>query len=68
MILPLISITNLLLVLSDINFELYPGKTLAIVGKSGSGKSTLAKLILGLYKPTRGIFFCFEKKLIPKEG
>lgn len=42
------------MILSNISFELYPGKTLAIVGKSGSGKSTLAKLMMGLYKPTEG--------------
>lgn len=33
---------------SDVNFELYQGKTTAIVGESGSGKSTIAKSILGL--------------------
>lgn len=36
-------------VLKDINFELEPGKTLAVVGKTGTGKTTLANLILRLY-------------------
>lgn len=41
-------------VLKDINFSLYPGKTLALVGPSGSGKSTIAKIIGGLAYPWEG--------------
>jgi ATP-binding cassette, subfamily B, bacterial HlyB/CyaB len=41
-------------VLENINFEISPGQTIALVGRSGSGKTTLAKLILGLYQPTNG--------------
>ncbi len=40
--------------LADINFSLYPGQTLAIVGETGSGKSTLAKLLVGIEKPDSG--------------
>jgi len=32
----------------DMNFDLYPGKTLAIVGESGSGKSTTAMGLMNL--------------------
>ncbi len=41
-------------ILENINFEIAPNQTIAVVGRSGSGKSTLAKLILGLYVPTSG--------------
>jgi ATP-binding cassette, subfamily B, bacterial HlyB/CyaB len=41
-------------ILENINFELKPGQTIALVGRSGSGKTTLAKMILGLYQPTSG--------------
>lgn len=40
--------------LDDISFEVFPGQTVAIVGRSGSGKTTLAKLILGLYSVNKG--------------
>ncbi|WP_017652279.1 peptidase domain-containing ABC transporter [Fortiea contorta] len=41
-------------VLENLNFEIQPEQTVALVGRSGSGKTTLAKLILGLYTPTDG--------------
>ena len=40
--------------LQDINFKIYPGDMVSIVGKNGAGKSTLSKLICGFYKPTQG--------------
>jgi lipoprotein-releasing system ATP-binding protein len=41
-------------VLTDVNFTLKRGETLAIVGASGSGKSTLLHIIGGLDTLTRG--------------
>jgi phospholipid/cholesterol/gamma-HCH transport system ATP-binding protein len=41
-------------VLDYINFEVYAGEVLAILGGSGSGKSTLLKHMIGLYKPAAG--------------
>lgn len=44
-------------VLSDINFSLNSGETLAIVGRNGTGKTTLVKCILKLLKvPPKTIF------------
>ena len=37
-----------------ISFAIERGKTLALVGESGCGKSTVARLLVGLYRPTRG--------------
>ncbi|MGN0373108.1 MAG: ABC transporter ATP-binding protein [Enterocloster sp.] len=40
--------------LNGVDFELYKGEFVAIVGTSGSGKSTLLNMMAGLEKPTRG--------------
>lgn len=41
-------------VLTDVNFTLEKGKTIALVGSSGGGKSTIADLIPRFYDPTEG--------------
>ena len=41
-------------VLQDLNFEVFVGDYLYIVGENGSGKSTLMKTILGLQPPISG--------------
>ncbi len=41
-------------ILFDIDFEIAPGKKLAIVGPSGSGKSTIARLLFRFYDACSG--------------
>lgn len=43
-----------LTIISDANFEVFPGESVAIVGTSGAGKSTLMTLISGLDTPSSG--------------
>jgi ABC-type multidrug transport system fused ATPase/permease subunit len=40
--------------LNGLEFEVYPGEFLGIVGSSGAGKSTLVDLLVDLYRPTAG--------------
>ena len=40
--------------LAEASFELFPGKTLAVVGESGCGKSTLARLLTLIEPPSDG--------------
>ncbi|MFL2830852.1 MAG: ABC transporter ATP-binding protein [Candidatus Puniceispirillales bacterium] len=42
------------MVLNNINFKLFEGESLAIIGASGSGKSVLLKNIIGLLTPDKG--------------
>jgi NitT/TauT family transport system ATP-binding protein len=46
--------TQDLLVLEEVNFKLYEGEIVALLGKSGSGKSTLLRIIAGLVPPSTG--------------
>jgi ATP-binding cassette, subfamily B, bacterial MsbA len=44
-------------VLKNINFNLAPGKTLALVGPSGAGKTTLINLLPRFYECTKGSIY-----------
>jgi ATP-binding cassette subfamily B protein len=41
-------------ILRDIDLEVSPGMSIAIVGRSGSGKTTLIKCLAGLLEPSEG--------------
>ena len=41
-------------ILHHVNFEIPPGKTVAVVGSSGAGKSTLARLLYRFYDVQQG--------------
>lgn len=44
-------------ILENINFEIFAGESVAIIGSSGSGKSTFLHLLGGLDDPTSGEIF-----------
>lgn len=50
-------------VLDNLDLEISPGKTVAVVGPSGSGKSTLAALLLRLYDPNKGYVFIDDQNI-----
>ncbi len=45
------------LILSNINFDIYKGETLGLIGESGSGKSTIVKSILNINNYRKGEIF-----------
>jgi ATP-binding cassette, subfamily B, bacterial len=51
------------LVLQNINVEIAPRKTTAIVGSTGSGKSSLLKLLFRFYEPSSGKIFLDDELL-----
>ena len=42
------------LVLEDVDLDVAPGRTIALIGRTGSGKTTLASLVPRFYDPTAG--------------
>lgn len=44
-------------VLENVSFTLEAGGHYALVGENGSGKTTMVKLLLGLYRPTKGAIY-----------
>jgi ATP-binding cassette subfamily B protein/subfamily B ATP-binding cassette protein MsbA len=41
-------------ILTDINLQILPGETVALVGETGAGKTTLVKLLSRFHDPTEG--------------
>jgi phospholipid/cholesterol/gamma-HCH transport system ATP-binding protein len=69
-----ISITGLykafddLEVLKGIDFNLFKGENIAVLGKSGTGKSVLIKIIIGLLKPDKGKVIVLGQEVAKLKG
>src|SRR5256885_10441915 len=51
-----------------VNFEIYPGETVGLVGESGCGKSTLGRLVTQLLPVTSGNIFFDGGELLKLSG
>jgi ribose transport system ATP-binding protein len=50
--------------LKNVNFDLYEGEVLALIGENGAGKSTLMKTLGGVHQPTAGVLTVDGKEVI----
>ena len=50
-------------ILKKVDFKIYQGEILGLVGLSGSGKSTLTKVLMKIYSPKKGTCTLLEKNL-----
>jgi dipeptide transport system ATP-binding protein len=58
---------RLLKAVAGLDFQLTPGKTLAVVGESGCGKSTLARMVAMIEEPTEGTLTLDGKQVLPDD-
>jgi len=67
---PVIEVTNLVKelggrnVTNGVNFKVYRGDTMIIMGGSGCGKSTLLRQVIGSIKPTSGSIKIFGEEIV----
>lgn len=52
-----------LLALNDVNFDVYKGEVVGIIGRNGAGKSTLLRIVSGALRPTAGRIFVDHSKV-----
>lgn len=48
---------------TDLNLSLIPGTIFGLIGPNGAGKTTVFNMITGVYKPTHGKIFSFQKNI-----
>jgi len=66
---PLVNMVNIhkwfgkIYALKNINFEIYKGEVVGLIGENGAGKSTLIKILSGVLKQDRGEIFFENKKV-----
>ena len=52
-------------VLKKIDFKIYPGEKVVLIGSSGSGKTTLMRLLMMLEEPTGGEIYVEGERIFP---
>jgi simple sugar transport system ATP-binding protein len=49
--------------LTDVDFKIFPGEVIGLVGDNGAGKSTLLRILCGMYTGTKGEIFYGDEKI-----
>jgi phospholipid/cholesterol/gamma-HCH transport system ATP-binding protein len=57
-----------LIVLKDINLDVFKGENMVVLGRSGSGKSVLIKILVGLLLPDKGMVQVLGKEVDKLSG
>ena len=55
----------------NVNFDIYEGEIVALLGENGSGKTTLMNMLSGVYYPDEGEIYYKDKKVVissPKDA
>ncbi len=60
--------TEVFKAVDDLSFNLYKGKTLALVGESGCGKTTVSRVLLRLHAMTSGAVFYRDQNITTLKG
>lgn len=50
-------------VLYDVNYEVFPGEIVALLGSNGAGKTTTMKTIMGIVRPKRGSIAFAQRRI-----
>jgi ribose transport system ATP-binding protein len=53
--------------LDNVDFEVYPGEVLALLGENGAGKSTLMKILSGAYHMDKGEIWLRGQQVTPQD-
>jgi len=66
---PLIKMVNInktfdgIVALNGVNFEIGHNEIVGLIGDNGAGKSTLIKVLMGVYRPNKGMIYFKGKKM-----
>jgi peptide/nickel transport system ATP-binding protein len=61
-------VVNNVRAVDDVNFQVFPRETVALVGESGCGKTTIGRCVVRAYQPTSGELRYYDDKSKNEDG